>query len=1188
MFAPLTGAVLGCPGMRPGIRQGRAPLEPARPGDSRLCHNITTATQPHLAATRNVAVAADRRGSKSSGGADKGGGRNGGGGRGGSGGGRGGRGGAADVDARTRQLQSAARRASARAQVVGSGRVALQERLAAQDALDGDGWRGGDPEQWPDRGDTSQRRQQQQQQQQQGKGGRRKQKGGQDGEDEEDELWPSREAVAGPPPAAAAAAAEAPASDAGAIAAASRAGSSKAAGAVTGSSKPSDTAGLVAALRAAAAADRQTRMMSGVGAATGAGAGSFFGGLRRLAAGGGSGSSSIGRGEAGSSSADGAEAEGDEGSLVPYVDVVLQEMGLPPRAARRGTPGRGGPQNPLPATAPGSGSESDEGEEPSSSSSKVKTRGRGAKRGALRALLGSYTSVWCRALDLELQEEWQESEERLKTWKRSRLEAEGAALFDLTAAPDHTLFRDAVLRFYVPGRPLPFHCLGAGDIVLVSPNNKPGESSLEGVVLDFSTRWMRVALPADLAAGVQGSGWRLDLYANTIAHERARGAVKRYTQAAAESGSSSEKDKDKDRDRSSSSSSSSKGGEGGSSSGGGGGGESVVALLRALAGSVPAGSSLEEVAAAAPPWLRGKAGRERLTSARRVLAAASAPAAAAAVAAGEEEASGAAGGGAAGQRARGGGGGGAGLNPSQARAVETALTRSLTLWQGPPGTGKTATLLRFIRAALAALPGSGSGYGPLLATAASNVAVDNLVSGLRILDPGLDVVRVGQPAKVAPELRGVSLEARIAGTGAGQRAARLRKQAQGLRGSEAWKYISQALELEEAAARDILSRAQVVAATCIGAGEARLQTLSFPVVVLDEATQATEPHSLVPLLNQAQQVVLVGDPRQLPPTVKSREAEALGLGLPLFERLQLMGLQPLLLDTQYRMHPSIAAWPSAAFYQGKLVSAPKPSERRPPTGFPWPNPKVPVCFIPVRGRESRTAAANDVATPGGAAGYSYQNDDEAAVVAAAVAALLTPGAAAGLEGGVGDIGIITPYNGQVRCLQQLLRGGSRLSRGLGLGSRPGAFLRAAPSLDEDGGGGGGGGRVEPVLEVKSVDGFQGREKEVIVFSAVRSNPEGRLGFVSDPRRLNVAITRAKRGLVVVGNPDTLMNDRLWARWLRWVEGQGCVLEGGLAPGAGAGAGGGGGGGGGRGVGKKGRAAELESEEEGAEDVEVVV
>ncbi|KXZ45751.1 hypothetical protein GPECTOR_51g737 [Gonium pectorale] len=981
---------------------------------------------------------------------------------------------------------------------------------------------------------------------------------GKEGGDEQD-LWPSREAVSGPSPALSALAAS-PRAVPGA------AGVTGGTAAFPGG--PAGPAGLVAALRAAQSADRRASLEGG-----------GLGAVRRTARP----PQQLGPGD-GDGESDGQQAE----ELVPYADLILKELGLPPRP--KGRVRAAGVRGPSPSDDDGTGlaasgdhdrragraggrgarggqagfgSDADDEEEEDGSGGKEGRggRGRGAKRGALRGLLAAYQRVWCKALDLELQEEWVESEERLKSWKRSRLEAEGAALFDLSCAPDHTLFRDAVLRFFVPGRPLPYHALGPGDIVLVSPNGRPSDSSLEGVVLDFSSRWIRVALPADQALGVQGGGWRLDLYANTIAHERARGAVQRFCQTAGESGSGG-------------GGSDSDGEDGGSSRGG------STLLLRALAGGLPAATPLEQLAAAAPPWLRGKQGRERMTEARRVVAAAVDAAAVSATAADLPAAVATQGAAAAeGKSVPGGmpsGRASAGLNASQARAVEAALARSLTLWQGPPGTGKTATLLRFIAAARAALP---RGLGPLLATAASNVAVDNLVAGLRATAPGLDVVRVGQPVKVAAELRGISLEARIASSPAGQRAAALRRKATGLRGSEAWSYISQALELEESAAREILSKADVVAATCIGCGEARMQALRFPVVVLDEATQATEPHSLVPLLGQVQQLVLVGDPQQLPPTVKSREAEQLGLGLPLFERLQLMGLSPLLLDTQYRMHPDIAAFPSAAFYGARLRSAPSPRDRRPPQAFPWPNPKVPVCFIPVRGVESRTAAANDGATPGGSTGFSYQNDLEASAVAGVVGALLAPGG--GLRG-PGDIGIITPYNGQVRCLQQLLTRGSRLPRSSAGGgaARPASFLRSSPALDDDDAPGAAA-REDAVLEIKSVDGFQGREKEVIVFSAVRSNPDGRLGFVSDPRRLNVAITRAKRGLVVVGNPDTLSTDRLWTRWLRWVESRGCVMEerwdaalGGGGGGGGSGAAGGRPAGAGAGQRVRGRAADA--------------
>jgi superfamily I DNA and/or RNA helicase len=308
---------------------------------------------------------------------------------------------------------------------------------------------------------------------------------------------------------------------------------------------------------------------------------------------------------------------------------------------------------------------------------------------------------------------------------------------------------------------------------------------------------------------------------------------------------------------------------------------------------------------------------------------------------------------------------------------------------------------------------------------------------------------------------------------------------------------------------------------------------------------------------QVESLLLVGDPQQLPATVKSREAVDLGLSISLFDRLSLMGMKPMLLDTQYRMHPDICAFPSTAFYHGLLKSYPKPKERPAPSGFDWPDVNVPICFIAVRGPENerRTLGSRISPSPSSASssstkededenaaslkGYSYCNPKEVTEVAHIVKSLLEASFKSlpfSLSKGPEDIGIVTPYNGQVRILQQQLPlslpslNESRSSRGKEA-SRRGGRTRGREEGEEEGEEG----SLSSALEVKSVDGFQGREKEVIIFSAVKSNERGSVGFLSDYRRLNVALTRARRGLIVVGDPRTLVRDPTWAAWLKWVQ-----------------------------------------------------
>ena len=437
------------------------------------------------------------------------------------------------------------------------------------------------------------------------------------------------------------------------------------------------------------------------------------------------------------------------------------------------------------------------------------------------------------------------------------------------------------------------------------------------------------------------------------------------------------------------------------------------------------------------------------------------------------------------------------LNASQQSAIEQALARRMTLIQGPPGTGKTTTATHLLHTMVQL------GTGPILATAESNVAVDNLLEGL--LDLGVKALRIGRPVKVREALRSATLDAVLEDHPMQEELAflqdeqrELRKALPSLKGKEKGLMHrdinhnqKEIRRLEDTMTASVLDEAEVICATTIGCGHRLLESRRFPVVLMDEATQATEPSALVPLVKGCRQLVLVGDHQQLPPTVLSRDAEKGGLNRSLFDRLIACGLTSTMLTTQYRMHPIMREFPSARFYDNRLEDGCTPEQRPPPAGFLWPDWDRPMAFVPVSGVEETDEE-----------GKSRSNRDEAALVLTIVNDLLMAG-----DVEPEDIGVVTPYNGQVRALTNLF----------------------------DQAGGREPGQPYAGLEIKSVDGYQGREKDIIVFSTVRANDEGEVGFLADYRRLNVAITRAKRGLVILGHPATLRHDPTWRSYLDWVE-----------------------------------------------------
>uniref|UniRef100_A0A7S4QU85 Helicase ATP-binding domain-containing protein n=1 Tax=Alexandrium monilatum TaxID=311494 RepID=A0A7S4QU85_9DINO len=413
-----------------------------------------------------------------------------------------------------------------------------------------------------------------------------------------------------------------------------------------------------------------------------------------------------------------------------------------------------------------------------------------------------------------------------------------------------------------------------------------------------------------------------------------------------------------------------------------------------------------------------------------------------------------------------------GLNESQREAMTEAASKSFTLVQGPPGTGKTTVAVRILRA------WAGSKRGGILCASDSNIAVDNVVEGLA--REGVNVVRVGRPETARPEV----LE---------HCADEIARKTLNLQGRKEGSYDTGTRDKVKREVQEIISGAHVVCCTAIGAGSVVLHEHSFSRVLIDEAAQATELATIVPICRGASQVVLCGDQCQLPPTVALDGLRDEGLDVSLFERLAAAAHRPhVLLEAQHRMHPAISAFPRAAFYGNRLFDGIDNEDRPLLRGFQWPNTNAPICFLAARGSERRE-------------GESLYNEAEAERALAVVQDLLK----AGLE--PPQVGLVTPYAAQVRLLR------SRLARA------------GLPTSRERGG-----------VETNSVDGYQGREKEVIVISTVRSSSAGGLGFVADWRRANVAFTRARRGLIVVGDPDTLGREpTTWAPWLRWVRRSGC-------------------------------------------------
>ena len=489
------------------------------------------------------------------------------------------------------------------------------------------------------------------------------------------------------------------------------------------------------------------------------------------------------------------------------------------------------------------------------------------------------------------------------------------------------------------------------------------------------------------------------------------------------------------------------------------------------------------------------------------------------------------------------------LNAPQAQAVVAAMrTNGFSLIQGPPGTGKTKTIRALVASHLVRQrPARSAKRTPdakILLCAPSNAAIDELVARLK---DGVDVdgerivprlVRLGREDAVHPSVQDVTLDALARGTETGRpigdvQAEQRRVEAQvqaarqqlaaGITGAQARErqrelneLSDRLLELREElqslesrqrrslqrtdaglslTRKQVLDDAEVVCATLASAGHESLYAYTFDTVVIDEAAQAVELSALIPLRYECRRCILVGDPKQLPPTVISTEAERRGYAQSLFVRLYEAASDRVhLLSIQYRMHPSISQFPSAAFYGRHLRDGPGMAEA---TAQPWHAAPLfgPFRFLDVRGTESMGR------------GHSLQNTAEARAAMQAYEALQQ---VAG-QSLAGRVAFISMYKAQVELLRSL-------------------FVQRYGRASAD------------HADFRSVDGFQGQEKDIIFLSCVRSNSDGTMGFLGDQRRLNVALTRARSNLIVLGHASHLCHDPVWRRLITEARTLQCCIE----------------------------------------------
>ena len=464
------------------------------------------------------------------------------------------------------------------------------------------------------------------------------------------------------------------------------------------------------------------------------------------------------------------------------------------------------------------------------------------------------------------------------------------------------------------------------------------------------------------------------------------------------------------------------------------------------------------------------------------------------------------------------------LNPTQERAVNEVLwAKDVAIVHGPPGTGKTTTLVEAINETLMR-------ESQVLVCAQSNMAVDWISE--KLVDRGINVLRIGNPTRVNDKMLGFTYERRFESHADYPQLWAIRKAIRELRknrkkGSENYhqkmdRLKSRAAEIELRINAELFGEARVIACTLVGSAHHLLEGMKFGTLFIDEAAQALEAACWIPM-RRASRVILAGDHCQLPPTVKSIAALRAGLGKTLMERIAENKPEVVtLLKIQYRMNDEIMRFSSDWFYGGKVESAPQIKYR---SVLDYDHP---ITWIDTSNEENQIKiegedAPEDSASTSSSVSATNQNSDlnfkeqfvgesfgrinkaEAELTLLTLAEYFTKiGKQRVLEERI-DVGIISPYRAQVQYLKKLIKKYE--------------FFKPYRRL----------------ISVNTVDGFQGQERDVILISLVRSNDEGQIGFLKDLRRMNVAMTRARMKLIILGNKDTMTKHPFYKKLWEYVE-----------------------------------------------------